>query len=175
MQLPAKLYSRRRSLGQLAAWLAATAATTATAQSAPSSALALGQTIAWPSLTLLGGQALAASHFEGRVTVLYWWASWCPFCREQTPEMQKLWVRHGPQGLRMLGISVDSKADAAQQHWSRNGFTFPTVLSNDELARAFSRPRGVPVTAVIDRRGLVAQIERGQMFPEDIAALAKWL
>lgn len=175
MRSIAKPHSRRRALGQLMAWLAAPAAGVATAQSAPSPALSPGQSIAWPSVPLLNGPMLAAAHFEGRVTVLYWWASWCPFCREQTPEMQKLWARHGPQGLRMLGISIDAKAETAQQHWSRNGFTFPTTLSSEELARAFPRPRGVPATAVIDRQGRVAQVERGQMFPEDIAALARWL
>jgi hypothetical protein len=89
--------------------------------------------------------------------------------------MQKLWIQHSPRSLRLLGISVDTKLEVAQQHQTRAGMTFPSTWSTEGLMRIFPRPRGVPVTAVIDRRGLVVQIERGQMFPEDIASLARWL
>jgi peroxiredoxin len=137
--------------------------------------LELGQTLKLPSLTLHSGERLESAYFVGHTTVLYWWASWCPFCREQTPEMQKLWQRHAAQGLRMLAISVDVKAEAALQHWQRGGFTFPMTMYSEDLARVLSRPKGIPVTVMLDPRGRVAQIERGQMFPEDVVALSRWL
>ena len=167
--------ARRRILKTSAACLMVPAAMRARAQSPSSGMLTLGQTLVWPSLTLLGGETLPPSHFEGHTTVIYWWASWCPFCREQTPEMQKLWVRHSAQGLRMLGISVDAKAEAARQYLIKSGLTFPCVLSTEDVTRVLPRPRGVPVTAAVDKRGRVTQVERGQMFPEDVAALGRWL
>lgn len=136
---------------------------------------ALGQALALPPFTLLSGETLGPSHFKGHATVLYWWASWCPFCREQTPEMQKLWQRHGEQGLRVMGISVDKQIDAARQYLAKGQYNFPCTWLGEELAGVFARPRGIPVTAVVDRSGQVVQSERGQMFPEDVAALARWV
>lgn len=175
--MPKPSPQRRSLLKNLAFCLAAPLDRAAMAQAPASSTppLSLGQSISWSTITALTGEVLPASHFEGRVTVIYWWASWCPFCREQTPEMQKLWIQHSPRSLRLLGISVDTKLEVAQQHQTRAGMTFPSTWSTEGLMRIFPRPRGVPVTAVIDRRGLVVQIERGQMFPEDIASLARWL
>ncbi len=134
-----------------------------------------GQTLALPSFTLISGEILAPSHFEGRTTVLYWWASWCPFCREQTPEMQKLWRRHAAQGLRFVGIAVDKQVDAARQYLAKGGYDFPCVWYGEALAAVFERPRGIPVTAVIDRSSRVVLSARGQMFPEDVASISNWL
>ena len=89
--------------------------------------------------------------------------------------MQKLWQRHAAQGLRMLAISVDVKAEAAHQHWQRGGFTFPMTMYREDLTRVLSRPKGIPVTVMLDQRGRVVQIERGQLFPEDVVALSRWL
>ena len=177
-------FSRRRGLEALAFWFSSTQAIGQGLQTAEASGngpassaapLELGQTLQLPSLALLNGEKLDRSYFSGHVTVLYWWASWCPFCREQTPEMQKLWLRHAAQGLRMLAISVDVKAAAAHQHWLRAGFTIPMAMYGEDLTRVLTRPKGIPVTVLIDQRGRVAQIERGQMFPEDVMALSRWL
>lgn len=177
-------FSRRLALQSLAFWFSTTQAigqglrSTEASSNGPASLAApleLGQTLQLPSLTLHNGEKLDRAYFAGHVTVLYWWASWCPFCREQTPEMQKLWLRHAARGLRMLAISVDAKPEAANQHWQRGGFTIPMTMYGEDLTRVLTRPKGVPVTVMIDQRGRVAQIERGQMFPEDVMALSRWL
>ena len=179
-QLRAKPARRRHWLAALAALpLASVAQTPATPTAVSGTPQAVppanGQTIALPSFTLIGGDTLARSHFEGRTTVLYWWASWCPFCREQTPEMQKLWQRHAAQGLRLVGIAVDKQVEAARQYLAKGGFDFPCAWYGEALAAAFERPRGIPVTVVLDRSARVLLSARGQMFPEDVASISRWL
>ena len=136
---------------------------------------AKGQILVLPGFKLINGHTLPPAHFEGRTTVLYWWASWCPYCREQTPEMQKLWERHASSGLRFIAISVDRDLEVARRHLLQGRYTFPCAWFADELAAVFERPLRIPVTAVVDRRAQVVFSARGQMFPEDIAGLSEWM
>ncbi|NBQ87592.1 MAG: TlpA family protein disulfide reductase [Betaproteobacteria bacterium] len=166
---------RRQWLAAIAALPLASVAQTPAPRTAQAVPPVNGQTIALPPFTLISGETLAPSHFEGRTTVLYWWASWCPFCREQTPEMQKLWQRHAAQGLRFVGIAVDKQVDAARQYLVKGGYDFPCAWYGEALAAAFERPRGIPVTVVLDRSARVVMSARGQMFPEDVASISRWI
>lgn len=136
---------------------------------------ALGSALPLAPAPLLGGGRFEPAQAEGRVLVLYWWASWCPFCAQQSPEMQKLWQAGRERGLRMLALSIDKRAEDAQAYLRQKGYDFPAVWLGPELAMAYSKPEGLPVTVVLGKDGRVVQTEKGQMFPEDVAELARWL
>lgn len=134
-----------------------------------------GSHIKLPSMTLLDGSSFKANQNKGRITVLYWWASTCPFCALQSPEMQKLWQAHQGQNLQMLALSIDRTPGEASAYLQKKGYTFPAAWVSAEVHRALPKPPGLPVTLVLSREGKVLQIEKGQMFPEDVAQLASWL
>ncbi|HMN20660.1 MAG TPA: TlpA disulfide reductase family protein [Ottowia sp.] len=136
---------------------------------------ALGSVLPLAPASLLDGGRFEPREAEGRVLVLYWWASWCPFCAEQSPEMQKLWDAGRARGLRLLALSIDRRPDEAVAYLRRKGYTFPAAWLGPELARAYPKPEGLPVTVVRGKDGRVLQAEQGQMFPEDVAELARWL
>jgi peroxiredoxin len=135
----------------------------------------LGLRVVLPELAMISEPGHPALHLAGQVTVLYWWASWCPFCREQTPQIQTLWAQQARHGLQVLGISVDRQAHTARAYLKQGGYTFPCAWYDERLAGVFAKPSMIPSTAVVDRQAQVVQSERGQMFPEDVAALARWL
>jgi peroxiredoxin len=136
---------------------------------------ALGSYVKLPSMTLLDGRTFNPSQTKGRVTVVYWWASTCPFCALQSPEMQKLWQAQQGQELRMLALSVDKTPAEASAYLQKKGYTFPAAWVTAEVQQVLPKPRGLPVTLVLGREGQVLQTEKGQMFPEDVAQLASWL
>ena len=135
---------------------------------------ALGSTLDLPDLTLLDGTRLDAASRRGRTTVLYWWASWCPFCAEQSPLIDRLWRDTQDKGLLVLGLSIDKTAKVAADHLSRKGYGFPSAWLSPELAKRLPKPKGLPVTVVLDAEGKVLAAESGQMFAEDVADLARW-
>ena len=135
----------------------------------------VGSTVHVPRLTLLDGQSLDPSASAAKVTVVYWWASTCPFCALQSPEMQKLWSQLHSKGLQMLTLSVDKTPQEATAYLAKKGYTFPAAWVSPELHKQFPKPRGLPITFVLDRHGKVLQAEKGQMFPEDVAQLSQWL
>ncbi|MDO9198873.1 TlpA disulfide reductase family protein, partial [Rhodoferax sp.] len=112
---------------------------------------------------------------EGQVLVVYWWASTCPFCALQSPEMQKLWQSQRSRGLQMLTLSVDQKREDASAYLQKKGYTFPAAFVTPEVQRVLPKPRGLPITLVRGRDGRLLQAEKGQLFPEDVEQLAQWL
>lgn len=124
---------------------------------------------------LLDGGSFRARDADGRVLVLYWWASTCPFCALQSPEMEKLWRKERTRGLAFLGLSIDRDPDDARAYLQKKGYTWPSAFVTPQLARAMPKPFGLPVTVVRGRDGRVLQAERGQLFPEDVEQMARWL
>jgi thiol-disulfide isomerase/thioredoxin len=174
-------HPRRRTLLSLAA-AAAAGWSTASGQPATAPAEAPLPAVGAPlSLAALDGAALltggrfAAAQADRRVLVLYWWASWCPFCAVQSPEVERLWREQGPRGLQVLGLSIDRRAEDAAAYVQRRGYTFPSAWVTPEIARGLPKPKGLPITVVRGRDGRVAMAEAGQLFPEDVQAIARFL
>jgi Redoxin len=137
-----------------------------------------GTRLLLPEVTLFDGSVFHPAQAQGRVLVVYWWASDCPFCAQQSPEIQKLWLSQrdkGPQGLQMLTLSVDRKREDALAYLKKKGYTFPAGFVTPEIQRVMPKPRGLPVTLVRGREGKLLQAEKGQLFPEDVELLAQWL
>ena len=127
-----------------------------------------------PAPLLLGAGRFDPASADGHALVLYWWASWCPFCAQQSPEMQTLWDAERSKGLRMLALSIDKTPEPAVAYLKKKGYTFPAAWLSPELARHYPKPDGLPVTVVRGKDGRVVQAEKGQLFPEDVAQLARW-
>ena len=136
---------------------------------------ATGTLVNLPEVALLNGGHFKPDQAKGQVLVIYWWASTCPFCALQSPEMQKLWQAQQARGLQMLALSVDKKPADAAAYLQKKGYTFPAAWVTPDLHKALPKPRGLPVIVALGRDGRVLQAERGQMFPEDVAQLANWL
>ncbi|MBL8347772.1 MAG: TlpA family protein disulfide reductase [Rubrivivax sp.] len=136
-----------------------------------------GTLISMPAVELLDGQRFEPAMAEGRVLLLYWWASWCPFCALTSPHVDKLWQaqrqRSPGQGLAMLTFSIDKKPDEARAYLQRRGYAWPAAWVSPALHRALPKPKGLPVTLVRGRDGRILQAEAGQLFPEDVEALAR--
>jgi len=136
---------------------------------------ALGAVLSLPEVELLGGGVFRPVQAKGQVTVVYWWASTCPFCAQQSPEMQKLWQTWQGKGLQLLALSVDRRPEEAQAYLLKKGYTFPSAWVSADINKWLPKPKGLPVTLVLGRDGRVLQAEKGQLFPEDVAQLAQWL
>ena len=134
----------------------------------------LGSTLAAPTLTLLDGSVWGPEQSRGKVLVLYWWASWCPFCAEQSPHIDALWRAHRSQGLELLALSIDKQPTAASAHLKAKGYGFPAAMAT-QVAAVWPKPRGLPVVVVRGRDGKVVYAESGSLFPEDVQGLKKFL
>ncbi len=132
------------------------------------------QRVNWTDITLLDGRVLSAKTLEDNAVVVQIWASWCPFCGAQNPHVQKLYEAQRGRGLTVLAFSIDRTEQAARDYLAQRGYTFNVAMHSPQVDRWFGRRRALPETYVVDRQGIVVFTHRGEMFPEDIAALARF-
>ena len=115
----------------------------------------------------LEGRTVSLSDLEGEVVFVNVWATWCPPCREEMPSMQRLYERLGPEGLRIVAVSIDSEQGTTDAAGNRGGnvaaFVEEYRLTFDiwhdpagEIQRIY-QTTGVPESFVIDRRGLIVR------------------
>jgi len=138
----------------------------------------VGSTVALPDVTLLDGRLWTPGQVQGKLLVVYWWASWCPFCAVQSPRMEALWRAQKASGLEMLSLSIDKEAAAAVSYMKVKGYSFPAGMLTPEVARVLPKPAGLPVVVVLKvkgREGEVVFAEAGEMFPEAIEGLKKYI
>ena len=132
----------------------------------------LGDVLKVPSIRLLTGQNF---QLERQPLLLYWWSSTCPFCALQSPSMQALWDSQKSRGLRMLALSIDKKPEDAQAYLQKRGYTFPAAWASPEWRKQFPKPKGLPITLMMDSQHKVMLAEKGQMFAEDVEAISRLL
>jgi thiol-disulfide isomerase/thioredoxin len=134
----------------------------------------LGSKVHWTDVALLDGKSITANELRDNVVVVQIWASWCPFCGAQNPYVQKLADEYRGKGLLVLALSIDSTEQAARDYLARRGYTFNVAMQTQQADAWFGPRRTVPETYVIDRTGRIVFVQRGEMFPEDIAALGRY-
>jgi thiol-disulfide isomerase/thioredoxin len=179
----AGLGRRRWLLGSAAAALGMTSWSRVRAQPASAAAEeakapplpALGTPLALPRIALLGGGVFEPAQAEGKPLLVYWWSSSCPFCALQSPSMEKLWQSQKGKGLQMVALSIDRKPEDAVVYLQKKGYFFPAAWASPEWRKAFPKPRGLPITLLRGRDGQLVLAEKGQMFAEDVEAIAQLL
>ncbi len=120
-----------------------------------------------------GGAPLAASALRDRPLLLNFWATWCPPCVTEMPELDAFWRRQGESGWRVLALAVDSAA-AVREFVDQRRLVLPVALSGSggfELSRSLGNAAGgLPYTVCFDARGEVSTRRLGAV---DAAWLAK--
>ena len=138
----------------------------------------VGSVLHLPDLKLLDGHDWMAADVDGKTLVVYWWASWCPFCAVQSPHIEALWNAQKANGLSVLALSIDKKPLAAVNYMKAKNYSFPAGMLTPEAAKSLPKPAGLPVVVVLKvkgREGKVVFAEAGEMFPEDIEGLKKYI
>jgi peroxiredoxin len=124
------------------------------------------------------GSELALSSLRGSPLVLNFWATWCAPCIEEMPDLDRFHRDHQSRGWKMLGLAIDNAA-AVREFLARHSVSYPVAIAGFEgtdLSRQFGNAQGsLPFTAVLDRRGAVAQRRLGRTHLSDLQAWAKAL
>ena len=106
------------------------------------------------SLADLDGRTRSLESFRGKPVLVNFWASWCPPCRAELPELQALWSAH--QGcLDVVGIAVSSGSPDELRAFVRSrGIGYPILLDDGSASGAY-RVGGIPISVLIDAQGRV--------------------
>jgi len=100
---------------------------------------------------------LSLHDFGRQVVVLNFWATWCPPCVEETPGLEKFAEQMRPQGVTVMGVSVDQDGAALQAFAAEQHLSFPILRDpNQSVANRYGTFK-FPETYIIDQDGRVAE------------------
>jgi peroxiredoxin len=109
------------------------------------------------TLTDLHGKPWTLSELRGKVVLVNFWATWCPPCRKEMPDLEALYNRFKGQGLVILAIS-DEEVGKVQPFITERKITYPVMLDPGRKVNELFRVQGIPKSFVYNREGkLVAQ------------------
>ncbi|MEF9944418.1 MAG: TlpA disulfide reductase family protein [Burkholderiaceae bacterium] len=136
--------------------------------------VAAQERITWSDITLADGRVIKASDLAGKTVVVEFWATWCPFCKKQNPYFQRLHEKSAGTGLAVLTFSIDKTPEAVRDYLRSNQYSFPAAMAGAQSDLWFGKRKTLPEVFVVDREGRIVHAEGGEMFEEDVAALARF-
>jgi len=115
---------------------------------------------------------LRLSDLQGRPVLLNFWASWCPPCREEMPEIVSAYERYRPRGLQVVAVNLQEPDRKAREFASDFGMTFPIVIDRDsevaDVWRLGGPIDGIPSSYFIDEAGVIRALYYGPMSQETL-------
>ena len=112
------------------------------------------------------GQPQALSQWRGKPLVVNFWATWCPPCRDEMPELSALAENYRAAGLAVLGIASD-EGDEVRAFSTAHPVSYPLLAANFEaanLAAGLGNHQSVlPYTVLIDAQGRIVQRYQGRL------------
>ena len=118
------------------------------------------------------------SELRGKPLLINVWASWCGPCRAEMGSLERLSRRYGGKQFNIIGISTDDDAEAAAAFIMKAQITFDNYLDNKLVLENMLGASAIPLTVLVDAKGLVVQKIRGSRewdSPESLALIGKAL
>jgi cytochrome c biogenesis protein CcmG, thiol:disulfide interchange protein DsbE len=123
-------------------------------------------------LTASDGQVIRLQDLRGKVVLLNFWATWCPPCKAEMPDLNALQQKYGAErDFVVLGINDEEGAADVAAFAEREGIAFPLLLDPDgRVIEKLFDVRYLPTSMIIDREGNIRDTWRGQIAREAMLA-----
>ena len=119
-----------------------------------------------PDFTLdaLDGNKITLSDLRGQIVIINFWATWCPPCRAETPDLENSYEQYKNSGVVILGVDLtnqDSLSDV-QAFVREFSLTYPILLDRDgKVSNALYQIKGLPSTFFVNREGIIRTVVVG--------------
>ena len=103
----------------------------------------------------LDGRPISLADLRGRPVWIVFWASWCPPCQQETPDLRAVFDEHRSEGLAVIAVSIQEPADAVRAYVERYSLDYTVALdSSGAIARTYE-VFGIPTHYFVDRSGVI--------------------
>lgn len=132
-----------------------------TATSTQTNGLEVGAKAPNFELKTLTGETVKLSDFKGKKVMLNFWATWCPPCKAEMPEMEQFY-KEANQDITILAVNLDPENDV-KGFIAKNGITFPILLDSEDKVNRVYQIVSIPTTYFIDGSGVIQNKFTGAM------------
>jgi len=103
----------------------------------------------------LAGKKIALSDYKGKVVLLNFWATWCPYCVEEMPSLQLLYDRNKGKKFELLAVSIGEELSDVKKFSGKGGYRFEVLLDKDKNVGRQYQAFSIPRTYIIDKKGII--------------------
>lgn len=119
------------------------------------------------SLVDISGNRVSSSQFQGKATVINFFASWCPPCREEIPGFVEVYDKYRARGLELVGISFDTDTkETLPVFMMQNRIGYRILMGDTATARAYG-VNPIPATFFVGKDGRIKYVHVGLMEKDD--------
>lgn len=119
----------------------------------------------------LSGQTHSIKEWRNKILVINFWATWCPSCREEMPDLVALQERSAAQGVQVIGIAIEDK-ESVEEYLHSIKINYPTLIAGDDgmalSAQLGNLAEAIPFTAIVDRQGTIRHRHLGKFSKPDL-------
>ena len=114
-------------------------------------------------VTLTDGRALTSEALRGKVVLVNFWATWCPYCRKEKPVIDAFWHDYRDRGFEVVSISVDDPPEKIAAWMTDKDYAFMAAPTNASVAAAFGQVASVPTSFIVGTDGRIRHRIAGQV------------
>lgn len=116
-------------------------------------------------LTTLSGQPIALDSLRGKVVMVNFWATSCPGCIKEMPQLVDTYKKYQPRGLEIVAVAMSyDPPEYVRNYVQQRNLPFTVALdTTGEAAKAFNQVKLTPTTFIIDRQGRIIQQTLGEL------------
>ncbi len=120
------------------------------------------------------GRTVRLGDYRGKVVLLNFWATWCPPCRAEMPDLVKLQREYARQGLQVVGVTYPPETVGRVRRFARRlGVNYPVALGTRATKSLFANTDTLPITVIIDRDGNIRDTIEGIMLSDEFEQKVK--
>jgi thiol-disulfide isomerase/thioredoxin len=103
------------------------------------------------------GRRLAPEDFKDKVVLVNFWATWCPYCKSEIPELVRLERTYREQGFEVMGIAVEDSAGRVKSFAKQSQINYTVAMGDETMKRIYGGVKGLPTSFLIGRDGRIYQ------------------
>ncbi len=120
----------------------------------------------------MSGQRHQLSNYKGKWVLVNYWATWCPPCLEEVPDLVNLYDKHKRKNLMVIGVVFDYKdVNEVKDYVDDMLMSYPIVLGDDTVTEQIGQMDVLPTTFIYNPQGRLVKIKRGVVTREFVEKL----